>query len=135
MSAGLSGIAGSDFEPPVYNQSDLLKFSEGVSHTFAHRSTSGNTEFVTHLLPRKLPIGAGRLFTVAELAARWSVCTATVYGLAKAGRLTGLRVGNSIRFPEAEVEGYEEARVGAAPVRRKRRRDGSSDRGSPGSGH
>jgi len=44
-----------------------------------------------------------RLLTVKEVAERLRVSTATVYGLCKSGKLGHVRVGNSIRIPEAEL--------------------------------
>gem|GEM_PF-3363546 len=58
-----------------------------------------------------------QLFTVKDLAARWAVCTATIYLLAKSGRLESLRIGNSIRFSESTVAAYEQTRIGAKPER------------------
>jgi excisionase family DNA binding protein len=66
--------------------------------------------FGTYLVPR-LPIG--QLFTVKELAARWAVCTATIYCLARSGRLESLRIGNAIRFSATAVASYEQNRIGA----------------------
>ena len=48
-------------------------------------------------------MGVERLLTVMEAAERLRVCTATVYGLCKSGKLGHVRVGNSIRIPEAEL--------------------------------
>ena len=48
-------------------------------------------------------VSVERLLTVKEAAERLRVCTATVDGLCKAGKLGHLRVGNSIRIPEAEI--------------------------------
>jgi excisionase family DNA binding protein len=59
-----------------------------------------------------------RLLSVKDVARRWCVCTATVYGLAKSGRLPCLRVGNSIRFRLEQVEAYERSREAAASERR-----------------
>jgi len=47
--------------------------------------------------------GVERLLTVKEAAERLRVCTATVYGLCKGAKLGHLRVGNTIRIPEAEI--------------------------------
>ncbi len=59
----------------------------------------------------------GRLLTVKDVAARWAVCTATVYSLAKSGSLQSLRIGNLIRFTLAAVADYEQTRVGAKAER------------------
>jgi len=48
-------------------------------------------------------VGVERLLTVKEAAERLRVCTATVYGLCKGGKLGHVRVGNSIRIPECEI--------------------------------
>ncbi len=77
-------------------------------------SPSVTDRFGTYLVPR-LPIG--QLFTVNDLAARWSVCTATIYSLAKSGRLESLRIGNSIRFKATVVVSYEQNRIGAKAER------------------
>lgn len=71
---------------------------------------SVSDRFGTYLVPN-LPVG--RLFTVKDLAARWAVCTATIYSLAKSGRVESLRIGNSIRFMESTVAAYEQTRIGA----------------------
>ena len=55
--------------------------------------------------------------TVGALAARCSVCTATIYGLVKVGKLRALRVGNSLRVRVDEVERYEREREGAGTER------------------
>jgi hypothetical protein len=47
--------------------------------------------FGTYLVLTSEPIG--RLFTIKDLSARWAVCTATIYSLAKSGRLESLRIG------------------------------------------
>src|SRR5205085_1829206 len=52
---------------------------------------------------RKGPVGVERLLTVMEVAERLRVCTATVYGLCKSGKLGHVRVANSIRIREAEL--------------------------------
>ena len=70
--------------------------------------------FGAYLVP-SLP--TERLFTVKDLAARWAVCTATIYSLAKSGKLASLRIGNSIRFIERAVDDYERMRIGAAAER------------------
>jgi excisionase family DNA binding protein len=70
--------------------------------------------FGTYLVP-SLP--TGRLFTIKDLAERWAVCTATIYSLAKNGRLPSLRIGNSIRFSAAAVADYERGRAGAGAER------------------
>ena len=71
--------------------------------------------FGAYLVPTSEPVG--RLSTVKDVAARWAVCTATVYSLAKSGRLESLRIGNSIRFTVSAVAGYEQTRVGAKAER------------------
>jgi len=48
-------------------------------------------------------VGVEWLLTVKEAAERLRVSTATVYGLCKDGKLAHVRVGNSIRIPEAEL--------------------------------
>ena len=78
-------------------------------------SPSITARFGAYLVPTSEPVG--RLFTVKDLAARWAVCTATIYSLAKSGRLESLRIGNSIRFTLTAVVGYEHARVGAEAER------------------
>jgi len=78
--------------------------------------------FGTYLVPN-LP--GARLFTVKELAARWAVCTATIYSLAKSGKLESLRIGNSIRIMVTAVAHYEQARVGAKAERHRASKDGS----------
>ena len=70
--------------------------------------------FGAYLVPT-LPIGP--LFTVKDLAERWAVSTATIYWLAKSGRLESLRIGNSIRFQARTVTNYEQTRVSALAER------------------
>jgi len=53
----------------------------------------------------------GRLFTVKDLVVRWAVCTATIYSLAKSGKLESLRIGKSIRFMATAVADYEQTRI------------------------
>jgi len=74
----------------------------------------GTARFVTHLVPNE-PMGT--FVTVRVLAERWEVCTATVYALAKAGKLPSIRVGNSVRFRCADVEAYEASREGVPSQR------------------
>ncbi len=71
--------------------------------------------FGAYLVPTSEPVG--RLLTVKDVAARWAVCTATVYSLAKSGSLQSLRIGNLIRFTLAAVADYEQTRVGAKAER------------------
>src|ERR1700687_713878 len=78
-------------------------------------SPSITARFGAYLVPTSEPVG--RLFTVKELAARWAVCTATIYSLAKSGRLESLRIGNSIRFTVSAVVGYDQTRAGASAER------------------
>ena len=78
-------------------------------------SPSITARFGTYLVPTSEPVG--RLFTVKDLAVRWAVCTATIYSLAKSGRLESLRIGNSIRFMATAVADYEQTRVGAKAER------------------
>jgi len=95
-----------------------LEFQErgeaGAVHSVP-ASPSITTRFGAYLVPTSEP--DGRLFTVKDLAARWTVCTATVYSLAKSGRVESLRIGNSVRFTMAAVAGYEQTRVGAQAER------------------
>ncbi len=94
-----------------------LEFQERAEPVDVHTapgSPSVTDRFGTYLVPR-LPIG--QLFTVNDLAARWSVCTATIYSLAKSGRLESLRIGNSIRFKATVVVSYEQNRIGAKAER------------------
>ncbi len=86
----------------------------GVVHSVP-ASPSITARFGTHLVPTSEP--DGRLFTVKDLAVRWAVCTATIYSLAKSGRLESLRIGNSIRFRATTVADYEQTRVGAKAER------------------
>jgi hypothetical protein len=94
-----------------------LEFQERADPVDVHR-VPGNPSFTdrfgTYLVPR-LPIG--QLFTVKDLAARWAVCTATIYSLAKSGKLENLRIGNSIRFMATIVADYEQHRVSAKAER------------------
>jgi len=71
--------------------------------------------FGAHLVPTSEAVD--RLFTVKDLAVRWAVCTATIYWLAKSGRLESLRIGNSIRFMATTVADYERTRIGAKAER------------------
>ncbi len=57
--------------------------------------------FGTYLVPSPEP--AIRLLTVKDLATRWAVCTASVYSLAKSGKLESLRIGQLIRFTATAV--------------------------------
>jgi excisionase family DNA binding protein len=93
---------------------DLEAFLWGDVHSVPE-NPSVIDRFGTYLVPR-LPMG--QLFTVKDLAARWAVCTATIYWLAKSGRIESLRIGNSIRFSATAVSDYEQARVGAKAERR-----------------
>jgi excisionase family DNA binding protein len=78
-------------------------------------SPSITDRFGAYLVPTSEP--DGRLFTVKDLAVRWGVCTATIYSLAKSGRLESLRIGNSIRFMAIAVTDYEQTRIGARAER------------------
>jgi len=94
-----------------------LEFQEGAEAGDVHwvpGNPSVIDRFGTYLVPR---LRMGQLFTVKDLAARWAVCTATIYLLAKSGRLESLRIGNSIRFSESTVAAYEQTRIGAKPER------------------
>ena len=98
-----------------------MEFQERAEPVDVHAvpgSPSITDRFGSYLVP-SLPIG--QLFTVKDLAARWAVCTATIYALVKSGRLESLRIGNSLRFTAAVVVCFEQARVGAKPERRPRK--------------
>jgi len=102
---------------PVLPSGKLVEFQGRGEHPTVHSvavNPSVIDRFGTYLVP-SLPTGP--LFTVKHLAARWAVCTATIYSLAKSGRLESLRIGNSIRFSESTVAAYEQTRIGAKPER------------------
>jgi len=101
----------------VLPSSKPLEF-HGRGEPLSVHSASANPSvigrFGAYLVP-SLPTGP--LFTVKELASRWRVCTATIYTLAKTGKLESLRIGNSIRFMETTIAAYEQTRIGAKPER------------------
>jgi excisionase family DNA binding protein len=66
-----------------------------------------HTNQVTDFAPWRLQRAADQLLKVKLLAARWSVCTATVYALIEAGNLPALRIQRSIRVPSAAVQAFE----------------------------
>jgi len=90
-----------------------LEYQESAESVGVH-AVPGNPSvidrFGAYLVP-SLPTGP--LFTVKELASRWRVCTATIYTLAKTGKLESLRIGNSIRFMETTIAAYEQTRIRA----------------------
>ena len=51
-------------------------------------------------------VGAFRLLTVRDLAARLAVCTATVYALCERGEIRHLRVSNAIRVHPDDLETF-----------------------------
>jgi excisionase family DNA binding protein len=94
-----------------------LEFQQRTDPPSVHSvptNPSVSDRFGAYLVP-SLPTGP--LFTVKELASRWRVCTATIYTLAKTGKLESLRIGNSIRFMETTIAAYEQTRIGAKPER------------------
>jgi excisionase family DNA binding protein len=58
--------------------------------------------------PRFPPIGepSERLLTVAEVASRLSVSTATVYKLCERGELRSVRISNAIRVLPHDLESF-----------------------------
>ena len=114
MSAGAGPSAAYQGGP----QSAKLSETHGTSATRSvHGVPPGPTKagrFVSHLVPSE-PMGS--LLTVRKLAERWKVCTATVYALAKAGKISALRIGNSVRFRAADVLAYEGSRQGVPTER------------------
>jgi YVTN family beta-propeller protein len=71
----------------VLSSGKPLEFQERADPVDVHRAPgnpSVTDRFGTYLVPR-LPIG--QLVTVKDLAARWGVCIATIYSLAKNGSL------------------------------------------------
>ena len=120
-----AGLAQSIECQPVLPSDRRLEFQETREPLVVH-AVPGNPSvidrFGTYLVPN-LP--GARLFTVKELAARWAVCTATIYSLAKSGKLESLRIGNSIRIMVTAVAHYEQARVGAKAERHRASKDGS----------
>jgi len=97
---------------PVLQSDKPLEFQGkgelGVVHSVPP-SPSVTARFGTYLVPS--PELAVRLLTVKDLAARWAVCTATIYSLAKSGKLESLRIGKSIRFMATAVADYEQTRI------------------------
>jgi len=81
-------------------------------------SPAGTTAFGAYLVPGLVPARPDALLSVKDVARRWGVCTATVYGLAKRGCVPCLRVGNSIRFRLEQIKGYERSREAAGSERR-----------------
>jgi excisionase family DNA binding protein len=100
-------------------QSDKPLEFQGRGEPVAVHSVSSNPSvidrFGAYLVPSPEP--AVRLLSVKDLAARWAVCTATIYSLAKSGRLESLRIGNSIRFMARAVTVYEQTRIRAKAER------------------
>jgi excisionase family DNA binding protein len=56
------------------------------------------------------PIGIG-LQATKEVAERFGVCTATVYAMCKRGELRHVRVGNSIRVAQSELDSVAGCRL------------------------
>lgn len=60
------------------------------------------------------PLGADRLYTVAEVAEHMRVSNMTVYRLIKSGAMPAVRVGKSYRMRQRDLEAYLDAsRTGA----------------------
>ena len=113
-----AGTAQSDECYRVPQSDKPLEFQERGEPSAVHSvpaSPSITARFGAYLVPTSEP--AGRLFTVKDLAVRWTVCTATIYSLAKSGRLESLRIGTSIRFIARALADYEQSRVGALAER------------------
>ena len=53
----------------------------------------------------------GRLLTVAEVAAQLRVCRATIYRLCSEGKLSHVRVSNTVRIPSASLVAFMTARI------------------------
>ena len=81
-----------------------VKESQIADFQGSQRFAAFSKDFATHLLPR--------LLTVREVAAALKVCTATVYKLCSAGKLSHVRVSGAIRVPVAAVERL----IGTFPV-------------------
>ena len=60
---------------------------------------------------RARPVAVERWLTVKEVAERFGVCTATVYALCKRGELRHVRVGNSIRVAQSELDSVAGCRL------------------------
>src|SRR5438477_3848531 len=89
--------------PESAKDSDLLGSGGAPDVHCVPSRPSSTSPFGTHLVPS---LRADRLISVQQLAESWGVCTATVYGMAKARSLPSLRVGNSIRFRTEDVDAY-----------------------------
>ncbi len=107
---------GSHEEARSHNESESLKVFGDACGAVAHGPTLDFKSFGTYLVPSGFS-STERLFRIRDLAKRWRVCTATIYGLAKSGRIRSLRIGNSLRVPASEVAAYEANRRGAATGR------------------
>ncbi len=50
-----------------------------------------------------LVFGVERLLTVRQVAARLNVCRATIYSMVERGDLPRIRIGNTVRFTQADL--------------------------------
>jgi excisionase family DNA binding protein len=95
--------------------------SEASVHR-AHPVTTGTKPFVTRLLPagrgglRVYGGGGEYLLTVAEVAERLGVCTATIYKLCDRHELAHVRILNTIRIVPAQLAAYLARAAGRSPT-------------------
>jgi len=115
MSAGFAQSIGCEGVLPSDKPLGFQETSEPLSVHSVPVNPSVIDRFGAYLVP------TGPLFTIKDLAARWAVCTATIYLLAKSGKLESLRIGNSIRFTPSTVADYEQTRIGANAERHANR--------------
>ncbi|HLM45815.1 MAG TPA: helix-turn-helix domain-containing protein [Myxococcaceae bacterium] len=71
-----------------------------------HPSPGSTKVFAASLLQGAASGPGARLLTVREVAARLSVCTATVYSLCSRGLLRFIRVSGALRIDPASVEAF-----------------------------
>jgi excisionase family DNA binding protein len=74
---------------------------------------SGSTSTGRAAPNEKVAVGAkdSAFYTVAQLAARWSICERQVHCYITSGELTATRFGRSVRVSAAEVARFEASRT------------------------
>lgn len=66
------------------------------------------------VLPEDAEKQTSRMIRVRIAAERYDLCTATIYRLIAAGAFPSIRVGRSLRIPEAALEKWIDAQINSA---------------------
>jgi len=104
------GLEGGGANPPTVSRLSQTPVTTeapaGGAFQPPHPSPGSTKVFAASLLQGAASGPGARLLTVREVAARLSVCTATVYSLCSRGLLHFIRVSGALRIDPASVEAF-----------------------------